>query len=208
MDVAAAQAALCLITWATVRLRCPGRTNRLGRLAWVTTATVIALHLLGIVVAGPGPLVRCLGWPVWRIVDTDGSPLLQWVRPILGLAAAVLLVVVVRARTHPRLRPRAGVLAPLWIVELGMGQRIVAQCTGEQARHLGLVGLYSMMAGLIVRLPALVASKALTDEPSSLEPLPTTGSRAEPPARRDGRGVTAPGRAAAPPPRGSQCREA
>lgn len=96
MDVAAAQTALCLITWATLRLRCPGRTNRLGRLAWVTTATVIALHLLGIVVAGPGPLVRCLGWPVWRIVGTDGSPLLQWVRPILGLAAAVLLVVVVR----------------------------------------------------------------------------------------------------------------
>ncbi|MBK8445696.1 MAG: hypothetical protein IPL41_03040 [Micropruina sp.] len=168
LDVAAAQVALCLITWATVRLRRPGRTGRVGWLAWTATAAVIAMHLLGIVVAGSGSLVRCLGWPVWRIVATDGSPLLQWTRLALGLVAGVLLVLVVlRAWSQERLRVVAGALAAAWIIELLLGQLIVAQFTGEEARHLGLAGTYSMLAGLIVWLLALVASRADAVEPMS-----------------------------------------
>ena len=62
LDVAAAQVAVCLITWAGVRLDRPGSRAPLGPLAWAATVTVIAVHLVGIVVAGPGSLVRCLGW--------------------------------------------------------------------------------------------------------------------------------------------------
>lgn len=62
LDVAAAQVAVCLITWAGVRLDRPGSRAPLGPLAWAATVTVIAVHLVGIVVAGPGSLVRCLGF--------------------------------------------------------------------------------------------------------------------------------------------------
>lgn len=61
LDVAAAQVAVCLITWAGIRLDRPDSRAPLGPLAWAATVTVIAVHLVGIVVAGTGSLVRCLG---------------------------------------------------------------------------------------------------------------------------------------------------
>ena len=106
LDVAAAQVAVCLITWAGVRLDRPDSRAPLGPLAWAATVTVIAVHLVGIVVAGTGSLVRCLGWPVWRMVGSDGAPALQWARIGLGLAAAgLLMALVLRAWRIPSLRP-------------------------------------------------------------------------------------------------------
>ncbi len=181
LDVAAAQVALCLITWATVRLRAPGFTTGVGRLAWTATAAVIAMHLLGIVVAGPGSLVRCLGWPVWRMVATDGSPSLQWTRIAVGALSGVLVVAVIAAALlRPRLRSLAGALSAAWITELVLGQVIIAQFTGEQARHLGLAGAYSMLAGLIVWLLALIASRAVEPrDRSSDRVLAHAGARGE-----------------------------
>lgn len=166
LDVAAAQVAVCLITWAGVRLDRPDSRAPLGPLAWAATVTVIAVHLVGIVVAGTGSLVRCLGslvrclgWPVWRMVGSDGAPALQWVRIGLGLAAAgLLMALVLRAWRIPSLRPLGVAVATAWVAELLLGQLIAGQFTGDQARHFGLAALYSMLAGLIVWLLALLAS--------------------------------------------------
>lgn len=166
LDVAAAQVAVCLITWAGIRLDRPDSRAPLGPLAWAATVTVIAVHLVGIVVAGPGSLVRCLGslvrclgWPVWRMVGSDGAPALQWVRIGLGLAAAgLLMALVLRAWRIPSLRPLGVAVATAWVAELLLGQLIAGQFTGDQARHFGLAALYSMLAGLIVWLLALLAS--------------------------------------------------
>lgn len=166
LDVAAAQVAVCLITWAGVRLDRPDSRAPLGPLAWAATVTVIAVHLVGIVVDGPGSLVRCLGslvrclgWPVWRMVGSDGAPALQWVRIGLGLAAAgLLMALVLRAWRIPSLRPLGVAVATAWVAELLLGQLIAGQFTGDQARHFGLAALYSMLAGLIVWLLALLAS--------------------------------------------------
>ena len=166
LDVAAAQVAVCLITWAGVRLDRPDSRAPLGPLAWAATVTVIAVHLVGIVAAGPGSLVRCLGslvrclgWPVWRMVGSDGAPALQWVRIGLGLAAAgLLMALVLRAWRIPSLRPLGVAVATAWVAELLLGQLIAGQFTGDQARHFGLAALYSMLAGLIVWLLALLAS--------------------------------------------------
>lgn len=159
LDVAAAQVAVCLITWAGVRLDRPDSRAPLGPLAWAATVTVIAVHLVGIVVAGPGSLVRCLGWPVWRMVGSDGAPALQWARIGLGLAAAgLLMALVLRAWRIPSLRPLGVAVATAWVAELLLGQLIAGQFTGDQARHFGLAALYSMLAGLIVWLLALLAS--------------------------------------------------
>jgi cytochrome c oxidase assembly protein subunit 15 len=119
------------------------------------------MHLLGIVVAGSGSLVRCLGWPVWRIVASDESPALQWARIVLGVVAAAMLVwIMVRAWRRPALRRTVVALAIAFVVELAAGQFIVGQFTGEQARNLGFAALYSMLAGTIVWLIALLASRA------------------------------------------------
>ncbi len=171
LDVAAAQVAVCLITWAGVRLDRPDSRAPLGPLAWAATVTVIAVHLVGIVAAGPGSLVRCLGslvrclgWPVWRMVGSDGAPALQWVRIGLGLAAAgLLMALVLRAWRIPSLRPLGVSVATAWVAELLLGQLIAGQFTGDQARHFGLAALYSMLAGLIVWLLALLASCRLAD---------------------------------------------
>jgi cytochrome c oxidase assembly protein subunit 15 len=167
LDVAAAQVALCLITWAAVRLdvpaASPGTTGGLARWGWATAGVVIAMHLLGIVVAGEGSLVRCLGWPVWRIVATDGAPELQWLRLGVGVVAALMLVrLVLLAWRRLALRRLAVALAVVWVTELALGQLIVGQFADGQPRHLGLAAAYSMLAGLIVWLIALVASAAET----------------------------------------------
>lgn len=169
LDVAAAQVALCLITWAAVRLDAPAppeprTTGPIARWGWATAGVVIAMHLLGIVVAGEGSLVRCLGWPVWRIVATDSFPVLQWVRLGLGVVAALMVVRLVvlalgRATARPWFVRRVAVaLAVVWVTELVLGQVIVGQFADGQPRHLGLAAAYSMLAGLIVWLIALLAS--------------------------------------------------
>ena len=161
IDVAAALVALCLISWAAVRLPDPRPAGSLARLTWSTATAVIVMHLLGIAVAGPGSFVRCLGWPVWRIVEADQYPALQWLRLAVAAAAAILLVtVLVRAWRRPELRPLAAGLAVAWVTELVMGQLIVGQFTGAEERHIYLAAVYSMLAGGVVWLLALLASRA------------------------------------------------
>lgn len=161
IDVGAALTALSLITYTAVRLDSPGHGTRLSGAAWATQVVVILMHLLGIVVAGKGSFVRCLGWPVWRIVESDAYPALQGVRIGLGLLAAALLVgVLVVAWRRAELRRSVMLLAGALVVELIMGQLIVGQFTGGEARSIGIAGAYSMLAGIIVWLIALLASRA------------------------------------------------
>ena len=191
LDVAAAQVAVCLITWAGIRLDRPDSRAPLGPLAWAATVTVIAVHLVGIVVAGTGSLVRCLGslvrclgWPVWRMAGSDGAPALQWVRIGLGLAAAgLLMALVLRAWRIPSLRPLGVAVATAWVAELLLGQLIAGQFTGDQARHFGLAALYSMRAGLIVWLLALLASAG--------SPVVGRAARRDPPRSRRRQGAGA-----------------
>lgn len=161
IDVSAALVALCLISWAAVRLPEPRPAGGLSRLTWGTAAAVITMHLLGIAVAGPGSFVRCLGWPVWRIVEADQYPGLQWIRLAIGVVAAILLLMVlVLAWRRAELRRLAAGLAVVWLAELVMGQLIVGQFTGTEERHIYLAAAYSMLAGGVVWLLALLASRA------------------------------------------------
>jgi cytochrome c oxidase assembly protein subunit 15 len=161
VDVGAAMVALCLISYAVVRLDSPGPGNRLSASTWATVAMVIVMHLFGIVVAGKGSFVRCLGWPVWRIVGSDLYPGVQAVRIVLGvIAGAMLLGVLAASWRRPALRIQAGLLGVTWLAELVMGQAIVGQFTGDQPRSMGLAAAYSMLAGLIVWQIAMLAARA------------------------------------------------
>lgn len=180
IDVTAALVALCLISWAAVRLPDPRPPGRFARWAWGTVGVVVVMHLLGLAVAGEGSFVRCLGWPVWRIVASDEYPALQWVRIAVGALAAVMVVtVIVRAWRYPGLRPLAAALAVVWLVELVMGQLIVGQFTGGEERHIALAAMYSMLAGTVVWLLALTASRADDTDDRSTASAVTIGD-AEP----------------------------
>jgi heme a synthase len=161
VDVGAAMVAVCLISYAAVRLDSPGHGNPLSAWTWATAAAVVVMYLLGIVVAGPGSFVRCLGWPVWRIVGSDMHPGLQGVRIGLGVScAALLLGVLAAAWRRPGLRIQVALLGASWVAELVMGQAIIGQFTGAQPRSIWLAAVYSMLAALILWQIALLASRA------------------------------------------------
>lgn len=184
IDVAAALVALCLISWAAVRLPDPHPATGLARWGWATVAVVIVMHLLGIAVAVPGSFVRCLGWPIWRIVEADREPGLQWFRLGVGALAAILLVIVlVLAWRRPGLRRLATVLAAVWLAELVMGQLIVGQFTGTQERQIDLAAAYSMLAGSVVWLLALLAARAADGpRPTNADTASQGGIASPPPA--------------------------
>lgn len=190
VDVAAALAALCLTAAAAVRLETSTRrvttaTPGLSRLAWSTVAVVIVMHLLGIVVAATGSFVRCLSWPVWRIVASDEQPWVQGVRIAVGLVAVAMVgVVVVRALRVPLLRAHALVLAALLIGELVMGQLIVGQFTGEQERDIVLAAMYSILAVVILWATALLAARASAGTPTASTGLSDAAHAAREPVSR------------------------
>lgn len=166
LDVAAAMVALCLnsatAVWVTDETPGPAFTaTRMSRTGWVTALVILLMHLLGIVVSTEGSFVRCLGWPVWRIVAADHSPALQVVRIVIGvLAVALVAWLVVEAWRRPALRLHGVILAVLLAAELVLGQLIVGQFTGAQERHIGYAGAYSVLAGLILWCVALLAARA------------------------------------------------
>jgi heme a synthase len=74
----------------------PDRFAVSGSLAWlglVTLGATFVLYVSGILVAGPGSLTRCVGWPFWRILPADAAGWPQVAR--LGLAAVTALLITV-----------------------------------------------------------------------------------------------------------------
>lgn len=178
VDLGAALVALCLTTAAAVWLE-PGerptddRGVLIGRTAWAAAAAIVVMHLLGIVVATTGSFIRCLGWPVWRVADSDLLPEVQVVRIVLGvLAAGTLAVSIVRALGIPALRRTALLAGGLLAVELALGQVIAGQFSGTEPRQVGVAAIYSMLAVAILVVTALLAARAV--RPSADGP-PRTG---------------------------------
>jgi cytochrome c oxidase assembly protein subunit 15 len=100
--------------------------NRLVRLSLVTLAATFALYVSGLLVAGPGSLTRCVGWPVWRLLPDDLAGWPQVAR--LGLAALTALLIallVAHAWRTPRINAaqrRAATLAGLaFLLEMAVG---------------------------------------------------------------------------------------
>ena len=67
-------------------------SSDLARLSLVTLGATFVLYVSGILVAGPGSLTRCVGWPFWRLLPDDVAGWPQVVR--LGLAAVTALLIV------------------------------------------------------------------------------------------------------------------
>ncbi len=135
LDLGSALIVLTLMTTATTaafaRRDNPALPDRLSTsssfaaLGIATLATVYAVYVGGILVAGAGSLTRCLSWPIWRIlpVDLPGWP--QVVRLVVSVAAALLvvafIVTAVRAAGVNGVRKAAWVGALAFALEMLVG---------------------------------------------------------------------------------------
>ena len=143
---------------AGARARAADRPYRVtSATAAASLVTVIAMHVSGIFAAGSGSYTRCLGWPLWRLVDADPHPVLQATRlGLAGLASALVVVTAVRAARTTRLRRWGVALAGLWVLEMVLGTALSANglddatATGYSVTACALLwtlGLLSAVAG-------------------------------------------------------------
>lgn len=122
----------------------------------MSLSVVVAMHVTGIFAAGPSSYTRCLGWPIWQMIDTDLHPWLQALRLGLGGLGAVLVVTtaVVAARSE-RLRGWGIVLATLFASEIVLGLVIRAG-----AINAGVASAYSVLAVALVSCLGLLMAVA------------------------------------------------
>ena len=169
LDLGLSLVAMIVITTATVALsRTPyaHAPSRVSHLAWAGVGTLLAMHVLGILTAGNGSYTRCMGWPIWRIIDSDQAAGLQGVR--IGLAAVATLLIFGSAWLawgRADLRPLAATLVGLWVLELAVGLAM-----GGQRLSMAGAAVYSAAAVGIVFTMALLAAR------SAIERVVPTGA--------------------------------
>ena len=141
------------------------------RLAALSLAVLVAMHVSGIFAAGVHSYTRCMGWPIWQLIDSDLHPWLQDLR--LGLAGLGVVLVVstaVVAGRNARLRWWGIVLGALFAAEMVLGLVIRAR-----ALNTGVAAAYSVLAvallsclGLMLAVawPARVAIDATSGQPA------------------------------------------
>jgi heme a synthase len=100
--------------------------NPLALLSLGTLCATFVLYVSGVLVAGPGSLTRCVGWPFWRVLPNDMSGWPQVARLGLAVVTALLIaVLVVRAlrtqRVHASQRRTATLAGLAFLLEMTVG---------------------------------------------------------------------------------------
>jgi cytochrome c oxidase assembly protein subunit 15 len=106
------------------------------RLAAMSLAVVIVMHVSGIFAAGLHSYTRCVGWPIWAMIDSDPHPWLQDLR-------------------NARLRWWGVVLAALFAAEMVLGLAIRARDLNA-----GVAAAYSVVAVAVLSCLALMMALA------------------------------------------------
>ena len=131
---------------------------QVGCLAATSLTVVVVMHVTGILVAGKLSYTRCLGWPIWQLIDSDLHPWLQVLRlGLAGLGAALVLTTAVVAVRHALLRRWGIVLAGLFAAEMVLG--LVIRSGGINA---GVAAAYSVLAVALVSCLGLLMAIAWT----------------------------------------------
>ena len=158
-------------TWRPVQVR---------NLAGLSVIVVVVMHVTGIFAAARLSYTRCMGWPIWQLIDTDLHPRLQAVRLVLAVLAAALVVstAVVAARNE-RLRRWGLLIAMVFAAEMVLG--LVIRAGGINA---GVAAAYSVLAvALLFSLGLLMAvawSAQIAADATPLPPLEPSREPAEP----------------------------
>lgn len=158
-------------------------SGQVRSLSAMSLGVVVAMHVTGIFVAAPMSYTRCMGWPIWQLIDTDFHPWLQVAR--LGLAALgaalVISTVVVAVRQEP-LRGWGIALAMLFGAEMLLG--LVIHAGGISA---GVAAAYSVLAVALLSCLGLLTTVAwaasVDSGAASGQPAPSLGEPVEPTRR-------------------------
>jgi cytochrome c oxidase assembly protein subunit 15 len=150
------------------------------RLAAMSLTVLVVMHVTGIFAAGPYSYTRCLGWPIWQLIDSDLHPWLQDLRlGLAGLGAALVVSTAVVAARNERLRRWGIVLATLFAAEIALG--LVIRTGGLNA---GVAAAYSVLAVALLSclglLMAVAWSARVATDATPLQPAPTRREPAEP----------------------------
>lgn len=154
IDLLCSLIAMLAITVATIAVERGGFSWRWTPPAAMGSAVVVillALHALGVLVAGPESYTRCMGWPLLAFLGYDGHPALQVLRWGLSAGALLTLAALVWA-TKARSRAALGALG-LIAVEAVLGLVLL-----RWGISYGLAALYSSLAVLVLWLVGLSAA--------------------------------------------------
>jgi cytochrome c oxidase assembly protein subunit 15 len=145
-------------------------------LAALSVLVVVAMHVTGIFAAAKLSFTRCMGWPIWQLIDTDLHPWLQVVRlGLAGLGAALVISTVVVAGRQERLRRWGIALATLFGAEMLLG--LVIHSGGISAF---VAASYSVLAVALLSCLGLLTAVAWA---ASADSAATSGRPA--PSRRE-----------------------
>lgn len=164
-DLMCSLLSLCAITFATVgflRGHFRWRWTRGSVSGAVGLGSLLVMHALGVLVAGKESFTRCLGWPVFSIIDHDkwaGVQVARWVAAIVVIAALIAMV-----WAAPRLRPILLITLGLIAAQFALGAVLMG------AGPLWLRGIYSIIAGTIFALTAYVTVEAGLDTRRQIAP--------------------------------------
>jgi len=152
------------------------------RLAAMSVTVMIVMHATGIFAAGTGSYTRCMGWPLWKLINSDPHPWLGGLRlGLAGLGAAlVVTTAVVTARTV-QFRRWGIAVAALFATEMLLGLMIRSWGfnTGVAAAYsvLAVALLWSMGLLMAVAGAARVATDVVPPQPAALRGEPAQLSR-------------------------------
>ncbi len=160
----------------------PHKVTVLG-LAAMSLGVLVAMHVSGILAAGPRSYTRCLGWPIWQLIGTDFHPWLQDLRlGLAGVGAALVVTTAVVTARNQRLRWWGIVLAALFAAEMVLG--LVIRAGGINN---GVAAAYSVLAVALVSclglLMAVAWSARVATEDAPLQSAPPRREPAEPGGR-------------------------
>lgn len=147
------------------------------RLAAMSVTVLIVMHVTGIFAAGTGSYTRCMGWPLWKLINSDPHPWLQGLRlGLAGLGAAlVVTTAVVTARTE-QLRRWGIAVATLFATEMLLG--LVMSSWGFNT---GVAAAYSVLAvALLWCLGLLMAVAGAARVATDVAPVQPVALRGEP----------------------------
>ena len=98
------------------------RPLQVRSLAAMSVIVLVVMHDTGIFAAGPLSYTRCMGWPIWQLIDTDLHPWLQVLRlGLAGLGAVLVITTAVMAARTERLRRWGIVIGTLFAAEMVLG---------------------------------------------------------------------------------------
>jgi cytochrome c oxidase assembly protein subunit 15 len=150
-----------MVVAAVLASRPPAASGSRGHWGPVTTIAAVgvgvlmALHVTGIVVAGPGSYTSSVGWPLWQVIESDLHPWLQIVRLVIAGLAAVLVVATAVAVTRMGSRAAGVSIAAVLVAELALGAVIRVY-----GLHQAVAGVHSVLAVVLVAGLGLVGAAA------------------------------------------------